>query len=72
VVGIEQDDRALDYKTYRAPKKIVLVLGNEVRGMSFAMRTHCDTLIEIPMRGKKESLNVAVSFGIVAFRLFDR
>jgi len=31
----------------------------------------CDAIIEIPMFGKKESLNVAVAFGIVAFRLSE-
>ena len=30
-----------------------------------------DTIIEIPMRGKKESLNVSVAAGVVLFRLID-
>jgi len=29
----------------------------------------CDKILEIPMHGQKESLNVAVAFGIVAFGL---
>ncbi len=72
VVGIEQDPRALDYKRVRPPKgKTLLVVGNEVRGMSSALRRVCDSLVEIPMHGKKESLNVSVAFGILLFRLFD-
>ena len=52
------------------PKKIdrvALVMGNEVRGLSPAVVTLADYIVEIPMRGKKESLNVAVAFGIAAY-----
>jgi tRNA G18 (ribose-2'-O)-methylase SpoU len=51
------------------PRKIALVIGNEVRGLSPALLKKCDKILEIPMRGKKESLNVAVAFGIVVFHL---
>ena len=71
VVGIEQDKRAQDYKTYTPPEKIVILVGNEVRGLSLSLRDSCDVLLEIPMRGKKESLNVGVSFGISLFRICD-
>lgn len=50
-------------------EKIVLVMGNEVRGLSPAMLKHADHIVEIPMRGKKESLNVAVAFGVAAYWL---
>ena len=72
VVGIEQDKRAQDYKTYHPPEKIVVLMGNEVRGLSPSLRDSCDVLLEIPMKGKKESLNVAVSFGIGLFRICDQ
>lgn len=86
VIGIEQDDRALDYKNYKDYRKerkqddkrgesihpALIVVGNEVRGMSSGLKGKCDILVEIPMYGKKESLNVSVAFGVVMFRLFDR
>lgn len=72
VVGIEQDKRAQDYKTYTPPEKIVILVGNEVRGLSLSLRDSCDVLLEIPMHGKKESLNVGVSFGIGLFRICDQ
>lgn len=71
VVGIEQDARAADYKTYTPPEKIVVLVGNEVRGLSSSLRDACDVLLEIPMKGKKESLNVSVSFGVGLFRICD-
>jgi tRNA G18 (ribose-2'-O)-methylase SpoU len=49
-----------------------VLFGNEVRGLSPALLSRADTVIEIPMRGKKESLNVSVSAGIVLFKLFDK
>ena len=49
--------------------KIALIFGNEVKGLPPAVLKKADKILEIPMRGKKESLNVAVAFGIVIFRL---
>ncbi len=67
VVGIEQDARALDYRRFREDAPTLYMVGNEVRGLSHALRNLCDTLLEIPMHGKKESLNVSVAAGIVLF-----
>ena len=44
-------------------------MGNEVRGLSKAMLAKCDEVVEIPMQGKKESLNVSVAAGIALFAL---
>lgn len=49
--------------------KIALVVGNEVKGLPKSILKKADKILSIPMRGKKESLNVAVAFGIVAYHL---
>ena len=67
IVGVEQDDRAFDYRSLVHKRATVFVFGNEVRGLSKALRDACDELVEIPMHGKKESLNVSVAAGIVLF-----
>lgn len=69
IVGVEQDERAIDYRTFAKGGKIALVFGNEVRGLSPQLRAICDELIEIPMHGTKESLNVSVAAGIVLFAM---
>jgi len=70
IIGLEQDPRAKNLFSYEpAGKKLALVVGNEVRGLSPQARSLCDTLVEIPMHGKKESLNVAVACGIALFAL---
>lgn len=68
VVGVEQDARATPYKKVRRTGAIAYVFGNEVEGLSPALRAQCDEIAEIPMRGAKESLNVSVAAGIVLFR----
>lgn len=74
VVGVEQDVRAVDYKSDIGVegKNVVLIVGNEVRGMSPSLKNKCTTLLDIPMNGNKESLNVAVAFGVAAYRIWDR
>jgi 23S rRNA (guanosine2251-2'-O)-methyltransferase len=72
VLALEQDVHSVDYKKIKIQNKTALVVGNEVEGVSKAVLKKADTICEIPMRGKKESLNVSVSTGITLFRLLDR
>ncbi len=44
-------------------------MGNEVEGISFEMLAQADSILEIPMRGQKESLNVSVAAGVALFTL---
>jgi tRNA G18 (ribose-2'-O)-methylase SpoU len=67
IVGVEQDARSVDYRTFTATGPTLFIFGNEVQGISGALRSRCDVLIEIPMRGTKESLNVSVAAGIILF-----
>lgn len=71
IVGLEQDGGAVDYREFVPPAsgKVALVVGSEVEGLLPEDRELCDALIEIPMHGKKESLNVSVAFGIAAYQL---
>lgn len=51
---------------------LILIIGEETRGVPKSLLDLADTVIEIPMRGKKESLNVSVAFGIAAYRLLNQ
>jgi 23S rRNA (guanosine2251-2'-O)-methyltransferase len=73
VISIEQDKSAVDYKQVKLGSKtpVLFLVGNEVDGISKALLNKCDIIAEIPMRGKKESLNVGVSLGIALFRILN-
>lgn len=59
----------LGSKKNNRSKPIAFILGNEVKGLSKKVLDKADLIMEIPMRGQKESLNVSVAFGIVAYEL---
>jgi len=49
--------------------EIALVIGNEVSGVDPEILPLCDHIIQIPMQGMKESLNVAIAFGIAIYHV---
>ena len=91
VFAVEQSKKSILYYKVKPlgrargknKNKIVLIFGNEVRGLPLAILEKCDEILEIPMRGKiirqarhprhlrcgKESLNIGVAFAVVAFHL---
>lgn len=69
VVGLEQSDRSENLRDYQPPKKIVLLLGEEVKGIDDTLLSQCNDIIEIPMSGRKESFNVSVAAGIALYQL---
>jgi len=71
ILSIEQNEGSVDIsdiKMYQSAD-IALVFGNEVDGVSPKILRVSDKIFEIPMRGKKESLNVSVTFGIVVYQI---
>lgn len=75
IIAIEQDKNSVDYK--KVPKmikennKIAFIVGTEVTGIPKNILKLCDIVAEVPMKGKKESLNVSVATGIALFRILD-
>jgi len=74
IFAVEQSKKSIPYYLAGMTRhtRVVVVVGNEVKGVSPAILKKADKILEIPMRGQKESLNVAVAFGIVAFDLLFR
>lgn len=69
IVGLEQDETATPLPEFETPDKILLILGEEVEGITPDIRKKCDQLIEIPMIGSKESFNVSVATGIALYSI---
>ena len=55
--------------SFHAPKKFALVIGNEANGVSDEVFSHATHTVKIPMRETQESLNAAVSAGIIMYVL---
>ena len=69
IVGLEQTENSISISAFQVPKKVALILGEEVNGIPGDIITLCDSCIEIPMKGKKESFNVSVAAGIALYAL---
>ncbi len=69
MVAIEQAKSSVDYKSVKVKNKTAFILGNEVKGISPAILQRVDLVCEIPLKGKKESLNVSVAGAVALFRL---
>lgn len=69
IVALEQAPTSVPLAEYKAPDKLALLLGEEVHGIAPDILAKADAIIEIPMRGKKESFNVSVATGIALYIL---
>jgi len=66
-IAIEQDEKSIDYKKVKLKSKNAFIVGTEVTGIPKKVLEKCDIIAEIPMQGKKESLNVSVATGVALF-----
>lgn len=69
IVAVEQDKKSTPLFDFKLKGKTALIFGSEVKGLTKAVLKRADTVVEIPMQGRKESLNVSVTAGIVLFTL---
>jgi len=69
IIALEQSPRAIDYKKIKPQYPCTLILGEEVEGIPAKLLAKCDIIAEIPMKGKKESLNVSVATGVALYRM---
>lgn len=69
IIAIEQSKDSVHFKKVKLKAKNVFIVGNEVSGIPKSILKKCDVVAEIPMRGKKESLNVATSLGIALYAI---
>lgn len=72
VIAIEQGEGAVDYKKVKVNCPVAFIVGHEVDGIPKKILKLCDIVAEIPMAGKKESLNVSVAFGVSMFRMLQK
>lgn len=69
IIALEQNKRAIDYRKLKRHNNFALIVGNEVGGIPQNILSKTDKIIEIPLKGEKESLNVSVAFGVSIFEI---
>ena len=68
VVAVEQAKGSVSLDDFIVPDKVADIFGAEVNGVQKRVIDEADVILEIPMLGNKESLNVSVTAGIVLFK----
>jgi len=71
IVALERTEGGKNIFKFKPSYPLCLIVGNEIDGIPQELLDLCDKLLEIPMRGLKESLNVSVAFGIGIYALTD-
>ncbi len=69
IFSAEQTEKSVLYDSIIYPKKMCLVMGNEISGVEDNILDNSDKIIEIPMYGEKNSLNVATAYGILIYHI---
>lgn len=67
VVAVEQADDSILLDDFVVPAEVAYIMGSETEGLPAAVLAKVDMVLELPMLGEKESLNVSVAAGIVLY-----
>jgi len=72
VVGLDAGPAAQDIFSTEIPLPVALVVGAEGTGLSSHLRSQCDLVLALPMRGRVSSLNAATAGSIALYELMRR
>lgn len=71
IIALEQSQKSFDYRKMKIRPPLALLVGNEITGLNKKILSRSDKIMAIPMRGRKESLNVSVAFGVAIYKLLE-
>lgn len=69
---LEQTDKSVSYKNVSYSFPLCLVVGHERKGVKGSVLKRADKIVEIPIFGKVNSLNVAVAYGVVLYEVLSQ
>ena len=69
IVALEQQADAVSLPNFQPAQKMALIVGREVEGIEAEILAQCDTVVQIPMLGRKESYNVAAAAAMALYHL---
>lgn len=71
VIGTS-DKAKVDYHFFKYPDRMVLLMGSERLGLQEKHFAICDEMVAIPMRGKSDSLNLAVATALCVYEIYNK
>lgn len=71
ILALEKNAQSADIRKFTPKYPVCMIIGNEVEGVDSRLLELSDHVLHIPMRGKKESLNVSVAFGIGIYEIAE-
>ncbi|NUO83177.1 RNA methyltransferase [candidate division KSB1 bacterium] len=69
LLALERAERSADFREARYEFPLALIVGHEFEGIAPETLAECDLIVSLPMHGRKQSLNVAVAFGVAAYEI---
>lgn len=69
IIALDTSDAAIPVAEFTFPETFTLILGNEEYGISNESLKEADFIIEIPLFGAKNSINIACAFAIAAAKI---
>jgi len=69
IIGTDSDG-IVSIKDCQLNKPVMLIIGNEAKGMSIGLKEICDKIIKIPMEGNINSLNVSCAASIIMWEIY--
>lgn len=71
IVGTDMTD-SVSYDSIDYDMPVAIIIGSEGFGISRLVREKCDFVVNIPMKGKVNSLNASVAAGILIYKIFEK
>jgi tRNA G18 (ribose-2'-O)-methylase SpoU len=69
LVALEQNSNSVPLPEFKTNNDVAVLLGREVEGIDARLLSVCDTVLEIPMVGQKESFNVVQAAAMTLYHL---
>lgn len=71
-VAVERTEGAVPLGEVVWPRPVAVIFGHEVTGIPEKTLSRCDEVVQIPMYGQKNSLNVATAIGVVLYDVLGK
>ena len=69
IIGTDSSGTVL-LNEYKIKRPVMVIIGNEAKGMSVKLKEICDKIIRIPMEGNVNSLNLSCAASVIMWEIY--